>query len=489
MTQKNKYVPAIGIECHVQLKTATKLFAPVNNDARTAGPNEHISHICLGMPGALPVLNEAAILLACRAAYALGTKPERYSAFDRKHYFYPDLPKGYQITQQAYPIIRNGYVDIMIDGQVKRVDIERAHLEEDAGKSTHPQVGDFSLVDLNRAGTPLLEIVSAPVMNSAKEARAYVRELYLLMRYAGVSDADLYHGNMRFDVNVSISKSGELGTRTETKNLNSFRSVERAVSYEISRQTAVLEKGESVLQETRGWDEAKQRTVSQRGKEEAHDYRYFPEPDIPPVELSEAYIKKVEASIPIMPDQARKQLKQRGLTDEQIEILVEAELDESVAYIPVLVDPDVSTEQIATIANLMVQVEVPARTNDKTLKQTEEKTAEQRKVIYKSVEALQSADKLSSTNAKALLHDLLFSGASPKDINAYAEQQGYIQLSDDKALEALIDKVLADNKQAAEDVRAGETKAIGFLVGRVMQASHGKANPARVKELLNDKLS
>ncbi len=488
-SKTNNYQPTIGIECHVQLKTVSKLFAPVNNDARNAEPNEHTSHICLGMPGALPVLNQSALDLACKAAFALGSKPQTFSAFDRKHYFYPDLPKGYQITQQAHPIILGGEVPIVVEGEERMVRIERAHLEEDAGKSTHPQVGGYSLVDLNRAGTPLLEIVSAPDMHSAKEAKAYARELYLRMRYAGVSDADLYHGNMRFDVNVSVSTTDKLGTRTETKNLNSFRSVERAVEYEIQRQTELLEKDETIIQETRGWDEAKQRTVSQRGKEEAHDYRYFPEPDIPPIYLSDEYIDDIAASMPPMPDNIRDQLRERGLSNEQIEIIMSAEVEDENDYVDLLVDQELEHAAVSSITNLMVQVEIPARSNEKTLNRLSVFPLNRRSELYKEVVRLQSDGKLSSTNAKGLLHDLLFSGAEPRNIAKYADEQGYIQVSDDKELLRLVDQVIADHSEAADDVRSGEMKAIGFLVGKVMQASHGKANPAKVKELLTKQLT
>src|SRR5665213_1872726 len=236
-----KYTTTIGIECHVQLKTKTKLFAAVGNDAREAPPNTLVSHICFGLPGALPVLNEEVLHLATRAAFALGTEPERFSKFDRKHYFYPDLPKGYQISQFDEPIIGKGAITIDVDGQAKTIGITRAHLEEDAGKSTHPAGKDYSLIDLNRAGTPLLEIVSEPDMHSAAEAKAYAHELYLRMKYADVSYANLYYGNMRFDVNVSVSKTDELGTRSETKNINSFRAVEKSAEYEIKRQIEQLE--------------------------------------------------------------------------------------------------------------------------------------------------------------------------------------------------------------------------------------------------------
>jgi aspartyl-tRNA(Asn)/glutamyl-tRNA(Gln) amidotransferase subunit B len=314
------YFPTIGIECHVQFKTATKLFAAVGNDARDADPNTLISHICLGLPGALPVLNEKAIEYGVKAAFALGTEPQVFSKFDRKHYFYPDLPMGYQITQYDQPIIVGGHVEAVVDGEIKTFEITRAHIEADAGKSTHPAGGDYSLVDLNRAGTPLLEIVSEPCMHTSAEAKAYAHELYVLMKYADVSDANLFYGNMRFDVNVSVSKDpNSFGTRTETKNLNSFRAVERAVDFEIKRQIEALENGEKVVQETRGWDDDKMETFSPRTKEDAHDYRYFPDPDLPPVVLDSTYVEKLRESMPVMPAELRLRFKSAGLDERQIE--------------------------------------------------------------------------------------------------------------------------------------------------------------------------
>ena len=334
---RRKYTVTIGIECHVQLSTKTKLFASIDNDARVAEPNTLISHICMGMPGALPVLNKKAVELASRAAFALKSTPSKFSKFDRKHYFYPDLPLGYQITQFDEPIVLGGEVKIRVDSKESTVRITRAHLEADAGKSTHLANTDYSLVDLNRVGTPLLEIVSEPDIHSAAEARAYAHELYLLMKYAGVSDANLFHGNMRFDVNVSVSTNDQLGTRTETKNLNSFRSVEKAAEYEIARQIELLEKGQLIDQETRGWDDAKQKTTSQRGKEQAHDYRYMPDPDLPPVVLDDAYIENIRVSLPTMPDEWRSKLESLGLDISQTNILIEAEVDDiHVSYLSLL---------------------------------------------------------------------------------------------------------------------------------------------------------
>jgi aspartyl-tRNA(Asn)/glutamyl-tRNA(Gln) amidotransferase subunit B len=295
------YLPTIGIECHVQLATKTKLFSAVDNDAREAEPNSKVSAIDYALPGMLPYLNREAVRLAARAGKALGSDIAHQSRFDRKHYFYPDLPKGYQISQMYQPIILGGQVGLPSGATVR---IHHAHLEEDAGKLTHH--ADYSLVDLNRAGTPLIEIVAEPDIHSPSEAREYAEELHLLMTYAGVTIGDLYHGNMRFDVNVSVARpDAALGTRTEVKNLNSFRSVERAIEYEIKRQIDLLEHGKEVVQETRGWLDDSQKTVSQRSKENAQDYRYMPDADIPPVVLSDADIAEFQENMPTLPAEYR----------------------------------------------------------------------------------------------------------------------------------------------------------------------------------------
>ena len=332
----NKYYPTIGIECHVQLNTKTKLFAGVGNDAREAAPNSLISPLCIALPGTLPVLNAEAVNLTIKAGLALRAEIAQVSHFDRKHYFYPDLPKGYQISQFEQPLVGKGVVEVLQEGGSSfTVGITRAHLEEDAGKNTHPSGKDYSLVDLNRSGTPLLEIVSEPDIHSAAEAKAYTKELYLLMKYADVSDVDLYHGNMRFDVNVSVSDNlDKLGTRSETKNLNSFKSVEKAVEFEIERQIELLEKGLVITQETRGWDEAKQKTTSQRSKEDAHDYRYFPEPDIPPLIIDKQTVVQIAESMPLLPAVLREKFAEIGLDFAQVNaILDEPIVAEAVRYI------------------------------------------------------------------------------------------------------------------------------------------------------------
>ena len=485
---KDQYTATIGIECHVQLKTATKLFAAVGNDAREAAPNTLVSHICFGLPGALPVLNREAVHLGMRAAFALGTAPQKYSAFDRKHYFYPDLPLGYQITQFAHPIIRDGEVFIELDGKKKRIGIHEAHLEADAGKSTHPAGKDYSLVDLNRAGTPLLEIVSEPDMHTAEEAKIYAKELYLRMRYADVSDANLYYGNMRFDVNVSVSKIDQLGTRTETKNLNSFKSVEKTVEYEINRQIELLEKGEQIVQETRGWDDAKQRTFTQRTKEDAHDYRYFPDPDLPPIELTDDQIEAVRAEMPVMPEEWRQRLSGLGLDAAQTATLLEGEVEEpTVSYLALIEEVQDDAALAKALANWFVNLELPLR-HDDTVTFNADLTNQGRLAVYRGVHELVAAKKLSSSNAKLLLTKLLTNSEQVQDVAAFAKQHNLIQESDEGAIIKIVDAVLAENPKAAEDVKNGEMKAIGFLVGQVMKQSQGRANPQLAQELIRKQL-
>jgi aspartyl-tRNA(Asn)/glutamyl-tRNA(Gln) amidotransferase subunit B len=462
---RKQYIPTIGIETHVQLKTKTKLFSAVGNDARSAAPNTLISHIDVGMPGALPVLNKGAIELACMAAFALNTTPQKHSYFERKHYFYPDLPMGYQISQLDAPIIMGGYVEIEIDGQVKKINLNRAQLEADAGKNTHPDGADYSLVDLNRVGTPLLEIVSEPEIHSAIEAKAYVRELYLLMKYAGASDVDLYHGNMRFDVNVSVSQNPEKpGTRTETKNLNSFRSVESAVLYEIDRQIELLEKGAQIIQETRGWDEAKQKTTSLRSKEEAQDYRYMPEPDIPPVELKDSFIEKIRAKMPELPKGIREKLSKINLDSTVVEDVLERD-----DLVPRILE---ALENTSSQNTRHIAFQLLDETDNLKIKLSDQiKIAE-----------MVNDKKLSSTAAKEALADV----RNGKNVDDAITSR--LQVSDAGEIEKIVNRVLSENEKAADDVKNGEMKAIGFLVGQVMKESQGKANPQMAQELIKKQL-
>lgn len=472
------YIPTIGIECHVQLKTKTKLFSAVSNDARNAKPNTLISHIDLGMPGALPVLNKKAVELACKAAFALNTVAQKFSKFDRKHYFYPDLPKGYQITQFSEPIILGGYLDIIVNDETKRVHITRAHLEEDAGKSTHPDNMDYSLVDLNRAGTPLLEIVSEPDMHSSQEAKAYARELYLQMRYAEVSDADLYYGNMRFDVNVSLTKDPKvLGTRTETKNLNSFKSVEKTVEYEIKRQTELLSKGQNIVQETRGWDDSKQKTFSQRSKEESHDYRYMPDPDLPPVLLAQDYIDDIKSQMPVLPSQLRNALDKLSIDTTATETLIEEITAGKLIW--GLIDNNVDTKLIKKIANWLV-TDVQA-TISSGIKNWDDVILDPKNLV--KLAKLTEESQLSSTAAKNVLMEMINKNGDPLQI---AKSKNLLQESDESELKKIVTSVLKANPEAASDIKSGEHKAIGFIIGQVMRESRGKANPALTQRIIRE---
>ena len=476
---KKQYLPSIGIETHVQLNTKTKLFSAVGNDSRGAAPNSLISHIDTGMPGALPVLNQAAIEQCVRAALALNTQPRKFSRFERKHYFYPDLPKGYQITQLEDPIIVGGFLNVPSPEGEFKVEIERANLEEDAGKNTHPAGADYSLVDLNRAGTPLLEVVSRPDIHSAAQAKAFAREMWLTMKYSGVTDGDLYLGHVRFDVNISVSKEpGKLGTRSEIKNLNSFRSVEGAVAYEIDRQIELLEKGQKVIQETRGWDEAKQKSVGQRGKEEAQDYRYMPEPDIPPLDLHDDFIAKASTNLTELPQAIREKLNKLSISPKVVEDILDREL---VAWY-VLGELDKGSETSAKrLAFWLLHTEVDP--------DEEEREGGLRPLAstthIKKLSDMVDEGKLNSSTAQLVFNEILLTSKDPEEI---ATEKNLMQVSDTAEIEKIVTEVLSQNTKAAEDIKKGEMKAIGFLVGQVMAKSQGKANPQLAQDIIKKQL-
>lgn len=468
----------IGIECHVQLATATKLFSPADNDARDKDPNSVVHPIDYGLPGMLPILNHRAVELAVIAGKALNAEIAHVSRFDRKHYFYPDSPNGYQITQMYHPTILEGWVDAPLeDGSSVHVRINHAHLEGDAGKLSH--FGSYSLVDLNRAGTPLIEIVSEPDMHSPQEAKAYASELHKLMVYAGVTLGNLYHGNMRFDVNVSVAPEDalELGIRAEIKNLNSFRSVERAAEYEFKRQTALLESGERVVQETRGWDDATGRTSSQRSKEDAQDYRYMPDPDIPPIRLTDEVIAQIQKDMPILPPYFREKWTGLGLDKSVVESLL---AHKTYAELIVTIQDNAGNDVAKRVAHWFAS----GLSGDDDA--TELATAFSPEVFVELAQMV-DANELSSTTAKEVFNELLVSDKSPREI---AEAKNLIQVSDEGAIAAIVDEVLADpaSAKAVEDIRAGNDKVIGFLVGQVMKKSQGKANPALAQKLIREKL-
>jgi aspartyl-tRNA(Asn)/glutamyl-tRNA(Gln) amidotransferase subunit B len=476
----SNYEMTIGIECHVQLATKTKLFSAADNDARGREPNSVVSAIDYGLPGMLPVLNKSAIDLAIRAGKALNADVAEVSRFDRKHYFYPDLPKGYQTTQMYHPIILAGYVDVPNeDGSITRVRIHHAHMEEDAGKLTH--FTDHSLIDLNRAGTPLIEIVSEPDIHSAKEARAYATELYRLMTYAGVTHGDLYHGNMRFDVNISVAKKGsaELGKRAEVKNLNSFRSVEKAAEYEFKRQTELLENGEPVVQETRGWDDAKQRTSSQRSKEDAQDYRYMPDADIPPIVLEPAYIAEIQATVPMLPPEYRDAFGELSLDSSVVNTLLAVQAHADAVYRI----QERSVTHAVRVANWFASVFKVVESDDQTVAESTVPTVED----LITLSDMSEKNLISSTSAKQIFLALVAGETDPQTI---AESRNLLQVSDESAIAKIVDEVLADpaSQQAVEAIRAGNDKAIGYLVGQVMQRSKGKANPALSQKLIRERV-
>lgn len=469
-----KYIPTIGIECHVQLSTKTKLFSEVDNDARMKEPNSCVSPVDYGLPGMLPRLNRAAIRFAVRAGLAMNADINLESRFDRKHYFYPDLPKGYQITQMFHPIIGAGFVELP-DGT--KVRIEHAHLEEDAGKLSHES--SYSLVDLNRAGTPLIEIVSMPDIHSAKHARDYTKELWRLMTYAGVTFGDLYNGNMRFDVNISIAPEGsqELGKRAEVKNLNSFRSVERAVEYEIKRQSKLLDKGETVVQETRGWNDATGETTGQRSKEAAADYRYMPEPDIPPIRLEPQVVEEERAQLPQLPSWYRQEFTDI-IGSDTLEILLDHRpLVESLAALE-------DQKAIKKVANLFSSVLLAEE--NASLLNDELPSKDQLLTLVE----MNDKNELSSTGMKEVFVKFFDPEMHFKDTRTIAKELGVVQENDLGALEQIVDVVLAkpETQQAQADFRTGQEKVLGFLVGQVMKESHGKANPSAVQEILRQKL-
>ena len=471
-----KYDITIGIECHVQLKTKTKLFSEVDNDARGKEPNSCVSPVDYALPGMLPRLNGEAVKLAIRAGAAMNAKINPDSRFDRKHYFYPDSPKGYQITQFYHPIVGEGYIELPSG---KKIRIEHAHLEGDAGKLTH--FDTYSLVDLNRVDTPLLEIVSMPDISSPEEARDYCKELWRNMIYAGVTNGDLYNGNMRFDVNISLKKPGDkkLGTRAEIKNLNSFRSIERAAAYEYERQSKLLDKGEKIVQETRGWSDATGVTTGQRSKEEAQDYRYMPEPDLPPLSLVQEFIDTEYNKCPDLPADYRARFA-KIIPADTLEVLLD--YPELAMRLSEIADKDQSI--VDYIANLFASV-LLAEENQSLLNDALPSASQ-----LIELATMKAKNELSSTSAKEVFIKLFEPKHSGKTPSSLAKELNLVQENDTGALEAIVDAVLAkpETAKAQADYKAGQEKVLGFLVGQVMKESRGKANPSAVSAILQKKL-
>jgi aspartyl-tRNA(Asn)/glutamyl-tRNA(Gln) amidotransferase subunit B len=480
------YKPTIGLEIHVELDTKSKMFCSCENDIFEKEPNTNICPVCTAQPGSLPVANEEAIKKTIKAGLALNCSINKESKFDRKNYFYPDLPKGYQISQYDKPFCENGYLQI---GQ-KNVGITRIHLEEDTGKLIHS--GEDSLVDFNRAGVPLMEMVTEPDITSGKEARKFAQELQLIFRYLKISSADMEKGQMRVEVNISISKNNKLGTKVEIKNLNSFRSVEKSIDYEIARQTDLLDSGKKVIQETRGWHDKKQITVSQREKEQAHDYRYFPEPDLPTIHLNDDCINKIKAEIPELPWSKRIRLREEyELEDSVIENFVynkdlgeyfEKVMSELINWVKEEESKKkVSKEEFSRVTKLAVNYIITdfwALFQKASIEELEEKVnpenfAELIKMIYK--------EEISSKIAKQVLLEMFKTGADPSNI---IEERGLTQVSDSEELEKIIKKVILENAGPVGDFKKGKENALQFLVGQVMAKTKGRAKPDVVQKIL-----
>ncbi|MDP4597985.1 MAG: Asp-tRNA(Asn)/Glu-tRNA(Gln) amidotransferase subunit GatB [Pseudomonadales bacterium] len=475
----------IGLEIHTQLKTQSKIFSGAST-AFGAAPNTQACAIDLGFPGVLPMVNEAVYAKAVAFGLGIGADINLVSVFDRKNYFYPDLPKGYQITQLASPIVVGGSVDIILrDGSSKTIRVTRAHLEEDAGKSMHEDYHGQTGVDLNRAGTPLLEIVSEPELSSAEEAVAYARYIHQLVTYLGVSDGDMSQGSLRCDANVSVRRPGAaaLGTRTETKNVNSFRFLERAINFEIERQISVLESGGRIRQETRLYDPDKDETRPMRSKETATDYRYFPEPDLLPIHITAAYIDTIRQQMPELPGAKA----QRFIDQYDLSAADALALASSVA----LADYFETVARVGNDAKLAanwVRVELLGLMNRESLSPSTA-TLTATPLTAEALGTLIARIKDGTISGKIAkgVFVALWTGAAT-DTDSYIADQGLTQVSDSSALGAILDTIIANNPQQAEQFRAGKTKLMGFFVGQVMQQTGGKANPQQVSELVNAKL-
>ncbi len=477
-----KYEAVIGLEVHTELHTATKIFCNCKTSFG-ADPNTNVCPVCLGLPGVLPVLNKKVLEFAVRAGLALNCEISRFSKFDRKNYYYPDLPKNFQTSQFDLPICEHGYLDVEVDGEVSRIRITRAHMEEDAGKLVHHgssvTTADYSLVDYNRTGTPLLEIVSEPDMRSAKQAVAYMEKMRAILQYCGISDCRMEEGSLRCDANVSVRPVGqkELGTKTEIKNINSFKGVERAIEYEALRQAEILEAGGTIKQETRTWDENEGVTKSMRSKEEANDYRYFPEPDLVPFTVSDEYIENIRKTLPELPD-ARKAryMESYGLSAYDA-AYVTSDRDRA-DFFETMVKAGADAKEACNW--LMGELAGKLSENGleiKDSKVTPEAMSELLKLITKGT--------ISGKIAKKIFPEMWETGKSAETI---VKEQGLVQISDTGALEAMVDEAIAENPKAVADFKSGNKKAMGAMIGQIMKKSHGKANPRMVSGILIKKL-
>ncbi len=477
-TAYGKYEAIIGLEVHAQMLTETKIFCGCSTKFGSE-PNTQTCPVCIGMPGVLPVLNKKAVEFAIKTGLAMNCRISPYSRFARKNYFYPDLPKGYQISQYELPICEGGYIEIVVDGRVKRVGITRIHMEEDAGKNIHEGTGPYSFVDLNRAGVPLMEIVSEPDIRSPREAAEYMKKLRTILRYLKVCDGNMEQGSLRCDANVSIRPVGQkgYGTRTEVKNINSFKYVEKALEYEIKRQIMVVEEGGRVIQETRLWDSNKGITESMRGKEEAHDYRYFPEPDLVPITVSQEWIDEIRNKLPELPDSKRERfVSEYGIPEYDAEFLTS---EKSVAdWYEGAVKAGGKPKSVSNwmMGDLMRLLNEDNKSIDECPLKPEQ-LAGMLKLIDNGT--------ISGKIAKTVFEEMYRTG---KDADIIVKEKGLVQISDAGEIERAIDEILLKSQKEVERYRAGDEKLMGFFVGQVMKATKGKANPQVVNDLLRKKL-
>ncbi len=483
MSVDTQFETVIGLEVHAQLLTESKAFAPVSNRFGSA-PNTNVTPLCLGHPGTLPVPNENLIRYAVKLGLATGCRIRSKSIFARKNYFYPDMPKGYQISQYETPICYDGHLDVELeDGSTKRIGITRIHMEEDAGKSIHDQDPQNTLIDLNRAGTPLLEIVSEPDIRSPKEAGACMRKIWQIVRYLGVCDGNMEEGSLRCDANVSIRPVGqqEFNIRTEIKNLNSFRNVERALVYEVERQKELVQSGGEVIQQTLLWDPNEMKTRQMRSKEEAHDYRYFPEPDIPPVIVTEQMLDEIRLEIPELPEARRRRyVSEHGLPEFDAAALTE---DRPLAdFFESVLEHGVSAK---SVANLII-TEMRRIMNDKGIDITEFPVTPKR---LAGLVTLREEDKISSSAMQTLLDAMVAAGpGADLDAETLAREKKLLQVSDFGFLEPIVDQVLSDNPEEVKRYLSGKQGLIGFFIGQIMKQSKGQANPGVVRELVQSKI-
>jgi aspartyl-tRNA(Asn)/glutamyl-tRNA(Gln) amidotransferase subunit B len=471
------YKPTIGLEIHAELKTLTKMFCNSKNDTEEKRPNVNICPICMGHPGTLPVINKAAVKHVIKVGTAVSGKIADFTEFDRKNYFYPDIPKGYQISQYKYPLVSGG--------SINGVALTRIHLEEDTAKSSHEE-GDFSLVDFNRAGLPLMELVTEPVISSAEQAVSFAKELQLLLQYLGASDANMEKGEMRVEANISVSDTEKFGTKVEVKNLNSFKAVEKAIAYEINRHIEVLERGEKIQQETRGWDESKGKTFSQRSKEDSHDYRYFPDPDLPKLKISQVpeFSQEVlSKEMPELPWQKRERYnKDFGLKKQDVEFLVSNPMYSQ--FFECSIASLKNQKSIELVANYLI-TDVVGVANKNNLIISAQKIGELAPGNLSLVIGMIEKGELSSRGAKDIIAEALVTGKAADEI---AKEKNLIQKNDEGELKKIIDGIIAEQAKAVGEYKAGKQASLQFLIGQAMKITKGSANPEILKKIFMDAL-